>query len=163
MASTTNDEQKQQAIRDLETLQKIAQCKYAVSDLLKEESIFDIVAFLESTYYNRQSLQECCDRLLRFLFTPFYYEQDAEHQPQVPQAFWTTPLGKLIVSSLSANDDILVSAAEAGAILGYKRQNMRVLVGNDKLVAKKVGGNLVFKLLDVLSYKQEKEAANGRR
>lgn len=155
-ASCNNEKLKKQIIEDLEILFKIAQCKYTVGEMLKTQSIFDIVAFLESNYYNRDILTEKANNVLRFMFTPLYYK-DEEYELVIAQEFWITPLGKLIVSCLTMGDDILISTTEAGEILGYKRQHMRNLAVKGKLTAIKIGGgNQIFKLMDVLTYKKSR-------
>jgi len=149
------EEKKKEVINDLEALFKITQCKYQLSNLLENENIFNIVRFLEKSYYNQEELLRMTNNVLRFMFVPLYYKDDENYAPQIPQEFWSTPLGKIIISCLSANDDILLSSTEAGLILNYKRQNMSVLANEGKIPYKRVGGNLVFRLLDVLTYKEK--------
>ena len=116
-----------------------------------------IVKFLEQNYYNQEELLKRADNILKFMFVPLYYRDDKEYIPNIPQGVLVFSTGKLIISCLSANDDILLSTTEAGKILDYKRQNMNVLAKEGKLPAKRVGGNLVFRLFDVLTYKKQQE------
>lgn len=154
-ANWNHEKWKEEVIEDLDILFKIVQCKYRINKLLEEEDIFSIVEFLEENYYNQDELLKRINNILRFLFIPLYYRNDKEYTPHIPQEFWSTPLGKIIISCLSANDDILLSSTEAGQILNYKRQNMSVLANEGKLPVKRVGGNLVFRLFDVLTYKKK--------
>ena len=144
----------------MEVLFKIAKCKHQLNDLLEKEELLSIVKFLEENYYNRQELLKRVDNILKFMFVPLYYRDDKDYVPDIPQEFWSTTLGKLIISCLSANDDILLSSTEAGEILNYKRQNINVLARKGRLPAKRVGGNFVFRLLDVLTYKKKQEEIN---
>ena len=156
-SSWDRDNHKHKVISDLDVLFKIAKCKHDFNDMLENEDLMSIVKFLEQNYYNQEELLKRADNILKFMFVPLYYRDDKEYIPNIPQEFWSSALGKLIISCLSANDDILLSTTEAGKILDYKRQNMNVMAKEGKLPAKRVGGNLVFRLFDVLTYKKQQE------
>ncbi|HOA80612.1 MAG TPA: helix-turn-helix domain-containing protein [Defluviitaleaceae bacterium] len=151
-----HDNRRKQVADDLEVLFKIVKCKYQLDDLLEKEELSHIVSFLEQNYYNQEELLKRVDNILKFMFVPLYYRNDEDYVPYIPQEFWSTTLGKVIISCLSANDDILLSSTETGQILNYKRQNINVLAKKGKLPAKKVGNNFVFRLFDVLTYKRRK-------
>lgn len=153
--SWDQDNQHQQIANDIEVFFKIVKCKYELNDLLKTEDLTNIIKFLEDNYYNQEELLRRADNILKFIFVPLYYRNDKEYVPNIPQEFWSTVLGKVIISCLSANDDILLSSTEASIILNYKRQNVNVLARKGKLPAKRVGSNYVFRLLDILTYKKK--------
>jgi hypothetical protein len=151
-----HDNRKKQVADDLEVLFKIVKCKYQLDDLLEKEELSHIISFLEQNYYNQEELLKRVDNILKFMFVPLYYRDNENYVPYISQKFWSTTLGKVIISCLSANDDVLLSSTETGQILNYKRQNINVLAKKGKLPAKRVGNNFVFRLFDVLTYKKRK-------
>jgi excisionase family DNA binding protein len=150
-----NNEQLEELLNNMDDLYKIVRYKHSLSTQLQKESIHSIVVFLEEHYYNHKKLVNKANNILRCLFIPVYYKDKEEYVPCIPQDFWVTMLGKMIISSLSTNDDILLSTSEVCDIIGCKRQNINAMVKNGKLPARKVGGNLVFRLMDVLDYKNK--------
>lgn len=146
-----SNKEKEESINCLETIYKIADYKkgFVPGD---NKNLQDAIDFLESNYYNKNCLTKMVDRVLKTMFTPPYY-QGKKHVPFIPYEFWSSNLGKIILSCLCVSGDLLVSTSEAATILGYSRQNMNILAREKKIPSRRSGNFIVFNLFDILSYK----------